>query len=233
MPLTDAETARFARQLILPGFSAAAQEALRAATVVVGGPAEVTGPALQYLATCGLGTLLVDDALDVAPEDAAAWIYPPDRAGEPRAFAATEHLREASSFTRTGPLATGLRPTAALLAASSLGTAREASERARQARWPHVVAITDGEGGEVVSIPPGAPCHACASRPGAGGRPAPGAPAALGALAALELVLMLAMPGATGRRVELAGGELRARPTARVPGCACGAPQAGSTPRER
>jgi adenylyltransferase/sulfurtransferase len=225
--LSEAEIARYARQLILPGFAPITQEFLRAARVHVVGAGEVAGPALLYLAAAGVGTLLLDDGLDVAPEDAAAWLYAADDVGQPRVLSAMSALRAASSFCRPRPNATGADSTATLVCATSTGTAREAAERARLAGLPHVVAVADGDGGEVVSVPPGAPCYACASRPGSGAPGRPGAAAAIGAIAALELLLVAAglVDPPAGRRIDLVLGQPQARPTTRVPGCACGHPR--------
>lgn len=223
MSLDAAELARYARQLILPGFSATSQDFLRAARVHVIGAGEVAGPALLYLAAAGVGTLFLDDGLDVAPEDMAAWLYRADQLGEPRLFTAVAALREAMPWVKARPYATGSDPTAVLVCTSSLGVAREAAERARVAGVPHVVALADGDGGEVVAVPSGAPCYACASRPGSGAPPWPGVAAALGALGALEVLLILAglVQGQPGRRIDLVLGQPQARATTRVPGCPC------------
>ena len=110
-----------------------------------------------------------------------------------------------------------------LVCTSSLGVAREAAERARVAGLPHVVALADGDGGELVAVPAGAPCYACASRPGSGAQPRPGVAGALGALGALEILLILAGlgQGPPGRRIDLVLGQPQARATTRVPGCPC------------
>jgi adenylyltransferase/sulfurtransferase len=221
--LSEAEIARYARQLLLPGFGAATQEVLRAARVHVVGAGDVAGPALLYLASAGIGTIYLDDPLDVGASDAGSWIYPADQVGEPRLLAAVGALRAASSFSKPRAFATGADPTATLVCSSSVGEAREAAEKARSAGLPHVVALVDGDGGEVVTIPRGGPCFSCGSRPGTGAPARPGAAAAVGALAAMELVLLLA--GAAhdvgGRRIEVVLGVPTARPTARVPGCPC------------
>jgi adenylyltransferase/sulfurtransferase len=227
--LTEAEEARYARQLILPGFAAATQELLRGARVHVVGAGEVAGPALVYLAAAGVGALLVDDPLDVGPDDGAAWLYAADQVGQARTFAAAAALGALNAGARIRPHATGAEPTAALICAASMGTCREAAERARRAGLPHVVALADGGGGEVVAIPVGAPCYGCASRPGRAGPASPGTPAALGALGALELLALLAgaTAGPGGRRIELAGGMPQAQPTSRAPSCACGKGRTG------
>src|SRR5512147_2509994 len=66
MDLTEAEVARYACQLALPGFGAEGQVALRTARVHVVGAGVVAVPALLYLAQAGVGTLYLDDAHDVA-----------------------------------------------------------------------------------------------------------------------------------------------------------------------
>ena len=227
MALSDAEVARYSRHLLLPGWPPVTQEFLRAARVHVVGAGEVAGPALVYLAEAGVGTLFVDDGMEVAPEDAAAWIYAPEQLAQPRVLAAAESLRGVSSYAKARMYATGADPTAALVCAPSLGTAREAAERARLDGIPHVVAVVDGDGGEVVTVPPGAACYACASKPGSGAPARPGVAAAIGALAAAELLMLLAgvAQGHFGRRIELVLGQPQERPTARVPGCKCGQPR--------
>lgn len=223
MALSEAEIARYARQLMLPGLGPLTQEFLRSARVHVVGAGEVAGPALLYLAAAGVGTLYVDDGLDVGREDVAGWLYRADQVGEPRAFAAVAALKDASAFGKARAYATGAEPTAALVATASAGVAREAAQRARAAGLPHVVALLDGDGGEVVSVPRGAACFACASRSGTGALSLPGAAGALGALAACELLLMIAgaAQGDVGRRIELVAGQPVARATRKVPGCPC------------
>jgi adenylyltransferase/sulfurtransferase len=224
VPLADAEIQRYARQLLLPGFGPVSQDFLRAARVHVVGAGAVAGPALVYLAEAGVGTLSVDDGADVSPTDAAHWLYPPDRGGQPRTLVAMESLRDVNGFVRARMHATGFDATAALVCPDSPAVAREAAERARQAGLPHVVAQGDGDGGWVVTVPIGAPCYSCAQRGVAVLAPTPGAAASLGALAALELLLVLAQAAQDprGRRVELVRGQPLARATVRQAGCVCG-----------
>jgi hypothetical protein len=222
--LTALEQARLARHLALPGFVPAAQEYVRAARVQVVGAGELAGPALLALAAAGVGALLVDDPHDLTPEDRAGWPYGAGELGRPRLLAAIEAVRAATSLGAVGPYATGTGPTAALVCTSSAGLARDAAERARQARLPHVVALGDADDGEVVAVPVGAPCYRCGSRlTKVPPRPGPAA-AALGTLAALELLQILAglVEGPGGRRTDLVRGLPQARPTTRTTGCACG-----------
>jgi molybdopterin-synthase adenylyltransferase len=222
--LTEAQTARFARQLRLPGLGAAGLETFRSASIHVVGAGATAGPALLFLAQAGVGKLFLDDGADVGGEDARAWLYAPEQVGQHRMFAAGEALRAASSHVEVRPHATGTFVTAALACPEDETVARRAAEAARRAGLPHVVALASGDGGEIVTIPAGAPCFNCASRPAARLPVRRGAAAAVGTLAALELLLMLAgaVPGGnTGRRIEIAEGWPKVEPTSRNPGCDC------------
>jgi len=224
MPLSDAEAARWARQVGLPGIGQDGLARLRAARVHVVGAGPVAGPAILALAQAGVGTLLLDDGEDVGPTDGCTWLAGPAQVGQPRVLAAMEAARAACALAAVRFHATGVRATATLVCLTSQGTATQAAERARTAGLVHVVALASGEGGEVITVPSGAPCVRCASRPGAATQPRGGAAAALGNLGALELLLLLAgvvREPSAGRRVELKDGRLLAAPTARRPGCDC------------
>ena len=229
-PFDDARLARWSRQLLVPGFGEAAQQRLAAACVRAVGADAVASAALVTLVQAGVGRLWIDDAEQVAPQDASGWLYPPAAVGQPRADAAVAALAALSRFVVVEPYPSGGVPTATLVAAPSVAQALHAAETARRAGVPHVVLEPDAEGGSVVSVPPGAPCFACArATSGAGRPPLPGG-AALAALAAQELVQLVALPGtAPGRRLELLRGVANARPTVRLAGCACAgsAAQAG------
>ncbi len=222
MALSEDRVARFARQLIVPGIGEAGQERLLAARVRVVGAGEVAGPALLLLVQAGVGKIWIDDPETVSPADLAAWLYPPGSVGALRAEAAREALAPLSRHTVVEVYPTGGVPDAALVCAPSVSQALFAAEAARRAGLPHVIAEADGEGGTVVTVPPGGPCFACNRATEATGRPPTAGAAALGALAALELVALLAEPGGRGgRRLDLVRGIPVARPTARLPGCAC------------
>jgi adenylyltransferase/sulfurtransferase len=216
------QEARFARQDLLPGFGEMGRHRLRQARVHVVGAGRLAAPALLYLASAGVGTLYLDDGGDVDFTDTPGWLHPASQAGRPRLLAALEALAGRGPGVEVRPYATGVTPSATLICAGSEGVAHLASERARQAVLPQVVALGAGDGGEVVSIPAGAPCLRCATGPAARVQASGVAAGALGSLAALELILLLAgqlAPG--GRRPALEAGRLRVAPTARRPGCAC------------
>jgi adenylyltransferase/sulfurtransferase len=220
--LDDARVERFARQLLVPGWGELAQQRLASARVRAVGADRIASTALLSLAQAGIGLLWIDDAQPVAPEDLGGWLYAPAAVGRLRADAAREALARVSRFVAVESYPTGGVPSAALVALDSAAHALRAAEAARRAGIPHVVLEVDGEGGSAVSVPPGAPCYACARSTAAPGRPPVGGAAALAALAAQDLVQMIAVPGTvTGRRVELLRGVATARPTARLAGCAC------------
>jgi adenylyltransferase/sulfurtransferase len=227
MALTDERIERFSRQLLVPGFGEAAQEQLARARVRVVGADGVASAALVTLVQSGVGKLWIEDLEDVAPADLAGWLYPPSAVGTARAEAARAVLAPMSRFVAVEPYPTGGVPTATLVLAPSTPQALASAEAARRAGVPHVVAEADGDGGAIISVPPGAPCYACArSTAGAGRPPQPGI-AALAALAAQELLLMIAFPGTVpGRRLDLVRGVTTLRTTTRLPGCVC----AGETP---
>lgn len=232
MTLTDDRIARWARQLLVPGFGEAAQERLASARVRAVGAGGAASAALVYLVEAGVGRLWIDDPEPVSPADATGWLYGAGAVGTGRAVAAADALRRLSRFCEIEPYPVGGVPTATVVAAPSVAQALHAAEAARRAGIPHVVLEPDADGGAVVSVPPGAPCYACArSTTGAGRPPLPGA-AAVAALGASELVQMIAIPGAiSGRRLEIVRGVVNARGTTRLAGCACGAQSAAPTPR--
>jgi adenylyltransferase/sulfurtransferase len=220
--LDDRRIARYARQLLVPGFGEAAQQRLASARVRVVGADALASAALLYLVQAGVGRIWIDDPGAVAPQDEGGWLYPPGAAGRPRAQAAAEALGAMSQFTAVEPYPDGGVPSAALVAAPAVARALQAAAVTRRAGVPHVVIEADADGGTVVTIPPGAPCYACARSTTAPGRPPlPGA-AAVAVLGAQELVLLLALPGTVGgRRLDVARGLASMRPTVRLAGCAC------------
>ncbi len=227
-PELDAERiARWARQLLVPGFGAAGQERLMAARVRAVGADGMATPALVALAQAGVGTIWIDDPETIGPADLAGWLYRPEEVGQPRAPVAAAAISKLSRFVSVLPYPVGGAPSAALICASSSAQGLAAAEVARRAKIPHVVLELDGEAGQLVSVPPGAPCFACGRFTAAGGRPpVPGA-LALASLAAQELLRLLVEPEVKeGRRFDVVRGVPSVRPTQRLPGCVCGLSEA-------
>lgn len=232
MKLADDRVARFARQLLVPGFGELAQLRLQESRVRAVGASGAASAALVYLVQAGVGRLWLDDAELVSPADLAGWLSPPGTVGSPRAEVARAALSSLSRYTEVAPYPAGGVPTATLVAAASVVQALQAAEAARRAGVPHVVLEPDAEGGSVVTIPPRAPCYACARSTGGAERPPVAPTAALAALAALELVLMIADPGGVpGRRIELVRGVANTQPTTRLAGCACGVDPRAAQPQ--
>lgn len=226
MPLSDDRIARYARQLLVPGFGEEAQERLLAARVRAVGLDAVASAGLVYLVQAGVGRLWLEDAENVAPADLAGWLFPPSAVGAPRVEAARSALAPLSTFSQVERYPTGGVPTATLVCVASVAQALGAAEPARRAGIPLVVIESDGDGGAVVTVPPGGPCYACARSVSSGHRPPEPAAMALSALAAQELLQLIAAPGSVpGRRIELVRGVATARPTVRLAGCACASAQ--------
>jgi adenylyltransferase/sulfurtransferase len=225
--LDEPRIKRWARHLLVPGFGAAGQERLMAARVRAIGADGPSTPALVALVQAGVGTLWIDDPDLVAPADRIGWLYGPHQVGLPRASAAAEALVGLSRFVTVQAFPAGGVPTATLVCATSSAQALAAAEVARRARVPHVVLELDGEGGSIVTVPVGAPCFSCARFTANGGRPPVPGSLPLASLAAQELLQLVVDPSAGGgRRIDVVRGVPSARPTTRLPGCACGRAEA-------
>ena len=92
--LTDAEIERYARQLVLPEWGAAAQLALSEASVLVVGAGALGSPVAAYLAGAGVGRLgiLDADAVELSNLHRQLLHFTPDL-GVPKAESAAAKLR--------------------------------------------------------------------------------------------------------------------------------------------
>ncbi len=91
--LTPTELERYRRQMMLPGFGLAAQQRLKAATVLVSGVGGLGGTAALYLAVAGVGRLILVRGGELRLDDLNRQVLMThDWLGQPRVFKAQETL---------------------------------------------------------------------------------------------------------------------------------------------
>jgi molybdopterin/thiamine biosynthesis adenylyltransferase/rhodanese-related sulfurtransferase len=101
MPLTPEERARYERHLMLQGFGPAAQERLKASSVLVVGAGGLGCPALLYLAAAGVGRIAVVDPDTVDASNLQRQVlYTSDDVGSNKAETAARRLRALNPLVR-------------------------------------------------------------------------------------------------------------------------------------
>ena len=86
---------RYSRQLLLPGFGSAAQQQLKAASVLVIGAGGLACPVLQYLAAAGVGTIGIADGDKIALSNLQRQVlYVTEDIGKDKAAVAASRLRQ-------------------------------------------------------------------------------------------------------------------------------------------
>ena len=231
---------RYSRQLVLPQWSEAAQDALGAASVLVVGAGALGSPVAAYLAGAGVGRLgIVDDGdVELSNLHRQHLHFTPD-VGVPKAHSAATKLGFLNPEVQVEPYQARFDPAMVsgqdlvVDCTDSFDTRYAVNAACCAARVPLVEGGVTGLGGLVMSIRPGvSACYRCAF-PHA---PPPGAapscaeagilgPAAgvIGSLQALEALKLLAgLPGAlTGAflQVDLAAGDFLRVAVARRDGC--------------
>jgi adenylyltransferase/sulfurtransferase len=97
--LTNAELHRYQRHLSLAGFGRAAQERLKAGSVLVIGAGGLGSPALLYLAAAGVGRITIVDPDCVDASNLQRQIlYTDEDIGQPKAEVAARRLRARNPF---------------------------------------------------------------------------------------------------------------------------------------
>jgi adenylyltransferase/sulfurtransferase len=105
MALSPQETARYVRHLSLGGFGPAAQERLKAGSVLVVGAGGLGCPALLYLAAAGVGRIAVADPDSVESSNLQRQVlYTEADLGLNKAEAAARRLRALNPLIRVDPL---------------------------------------------------------------------------------------------------------------------------------
>jgi molybdopterin/thiamine biosynthesis adenylyltransferase/rhodanese-related sulfurtransferase len=104
MALNPEEIARYQRHLALAGFGAAAQERLRASSVLVVGAGGLGCPALLYLAAAGVGriTIVDPDAVELSNLQRQV-LYGQEDQGLSKVEVASRRLRELNPLVRVDP----------------------------------------------------------------------------------------------------------------------------------
>jgi adenylyltransferase/sulfurtransferase len=220
VPVSPEWLSRQALQLPVPGFSEG-MERLASARLRVVGAGAMAAPALLTLSRAGFTRIWVED--DAPCDEPNGWLG--EHPGLSRAAAACQVLSSYSSLLEVERYPAGGVPTATLVCVNSSAAATAMAEQARRAGVPHVVMEPRGDGGTVVSVPPGAPCYVCSRTPSMESWPLSPLCAPLACIAAVEVFLAVLNPHPrAGRRVELSGGGLTYLPTVRRAACACGQP---------
>jgi molybdopterin/thiamine biosynthesis adenylyltransferase len=207
------ELTRYARQIAMPDFGAAAQERLKAARVVVAGVGGLGCASSLYLAAAGVGHLTLVDHDTVSLSDLNRQVlYTEDDLGQKKVFAAAGRLARLNPRITITPIdslidagnAAGIVGGAqAVVDGFDNAAARLAMNQACvEARVPYIYGGVSGLRGMATTILPGVtPCLACFRPAGVGGQGVLGAAAAVIAeIQALEAVKLL-----TGKAPSLAG----------------------------
>jgi len=108
--LTAEELRRYQRHLSLPGFGKAAQERLKAGTVMVVGAGGLGCPALLYLAAAGVGRIVIVDPDTVDTSNLQRQVlYTEGDVGQPKAEVAARRLRDLNGFVDVAAVTERLR----------------------------------------------------------------------------------------------------------------------------
>ena len=108
--LTAEELRRYQRHLSLPGFGKAAQERLKAGTVLVIGAGGLGCPALLYLAAAGVGRIVIIDPDTVDTSNLQRQVlYTEGDVGQPKAEVAARRLRALNGFIDVAAVTERLR----------------------------------------------------------------------------------------------------------------------------
>lgn len=94
-PLTSQEKTRYSRQIRIPGFGEAAQQALLSSRALIVGMGGLGSPAAMYLAAAGVGTLVISDFDRVETSNLQRQIVHRHASiGEPKALSAADTLHD-------------------------------------------------------------------------------------------------------------------------------------------
>lgn len=242
--LSDAELQRYARQIVLREVGPQGQRRIRSARVAVVGAGGLGSASLLYLAAAGIGSMTVIDDDRVSLDNLQRQVLHDTHAvGEPKTHSALRRLDALNPGVRVHTVERRLDAGNARELLAGHDVVLDGSDNFSTKFAVNDACVALGVGaviagilrfdGQVVTVPPGAPCYRCLFRdePPPGQVPACSAAGVLGPVAGLvgslqasEALRMLLGAGAPqdGRvlTVELLDPRLRAVPFPRDPDCA-------------
>lgn len=245
MLFSPEERQRYARQLDLPGFGAAAQERLRKGRVFVVGCGGLGSPALAYLAAAGVGTIGFADGDIVDLSNLQRQIlHATSDIGRPKTESAEARLRALNPHVTLQPYRGRLAPDAARTVLSPYDFVIDATDSFETKGWiadtcallgkPYVIGAIDAFSGQMLTVLPGrTACLRCVFPKSPPPRPADRAPAGplggipgvIGALQAVEAIKHLTGIGTLHTDALLfydgLSAAFRSIRAARRPGCPC------------
>lgn len=169
---SDEELLRYSRQIVLREVGGAGQERLRRARVVVVGAGGLGAPALLYLAAAGVGRIAVVDDDTVSLDNLGRQVlFETVEVGEGKAEAAARRLCDLNPEITVVSVARRLDAgnASALLAGNdvvldgsdSVATKLLVNDACVRLGIAAVIAGVVRFEGQVVAVPPGAPCYRC------------------------------------------------------------------------
>jgi molybdopterin-synthase adenylyltransferase len=242
--LRDAELERYARQIVLREVGPAGQRRLRDAGVAVVGAGGLGSASLPYLAASGVGRITVIDDDRVGLDNLQRQVLHDTRSvGEPKTHSALRRLDALNPDVRVRTVEQRLDAANAQSLLRGHDVVLDGSDNFSTKFAVNDACVALGIGaviagilrfdGQVVTVPPGAPCYRCLfhDEPPPGQVPTCSAAGVLGPVAgvvgslqaaeALRLLLGVGAPqGGRVLTVELLDPRVRSVPFPRDPGCA-------------
>lgn len=170
--LTDEELERYSRQIVLNELGGKGQLRLRNARVAVVGAGGLGSPVLLYLAAAGVGhlTIVDDDAVNLDNLQRQV-LYEVDNLGSPKAVNAADRLSSLNPEITVRPVVARLVDANAAAILGGHHAVVEGSDNLATKFLVNDVCVRLGIGvvvgavlrfeGQVVPVPPGAPCYRC------------------------------------------------------------------------
>jgi adenylyltransferase/sulfurtransferase len=241
--LSEEELVRYSRQIVLREVGGAGQLRLRSAAVAVVGAGGLGSPAVLYLAAAGVGRITVIDDDRVALDNLQRQVlHDTEAVGEPKVESARRRVTGLNPEVRVdtverrldaaGAVATLAGHDLVLDGSDNFSTKFAVNDACVRLGICAVIGGVVRFDGQVVVVPPGAPCYRClfGDEPPAGLVPGCRAAGVLGAVAGMvgclqaaeALRYLLAAGDGQGGRVLVLDAlrpRLRAVPFPRDPGC--------------